>query len=129
MRRWFALACVIGGCWRNEPPIAPSPPDPEPAEPPPRFVQRGPEPGSFDEVMGKMGEFRDKMCVCSDKTCADAVTDEMTKWSVDLSKRIDKHARDAKPNEDQIKQMTSVTEEFSRCMTSAMTAGSSMGTP
>jgi len=126
MRRWLVLACVIGGCWRTEPPVAPAPPpDPAPTEPL-RFVQRGPEPGSFDEAMVKMGEFRDKMCVCSDKTCVDAVTDEMTKWSMEMAKSSQ---RDIKPNDEQIKQITAITEEFAKCMTSAMTAGSSTGTP
>jgi hypothetical protein len=124
MRRWFAIACVIGGCWRTEPPVAPVQP-PEPADPPARFTQPSIEPGSFQGVMVKMGEFRDKMCVCRDKTCVDAVTDEMTKWSVEVANR----SSDVKPSDEQIKEITAVTEDFAKCMTAAMTAAPSTGTP
>ena len=125
MRRWLALACVIGGCWRNEPPVAPTQPPEPAAEPAPRFTQAI-EPGSFQGVMVKMAEFRDKMCVCHDKTCVDAVTDEMTKWSVEVANRA---PNDAKPSDEQIKEITAVTEDFAKCMTAAMTAAPSTGTP
>jgi hypothetical protein len=129
MRRWFVLACLIGACWRTEPPVAPSPPpDPTPAEPF-RVAERGPDPDSFEDMMSKMGEFRDKMCVCSDKTCADAVTDEMTKWSVEMAKRADKSVKASTPTDDQMKEMTAVAQDLSKCMAAAMTAGSSTTTP
>jgi len=129
MRRWFVLACLIGACWRNEPPVAPSPP-PEPApEPPLRVAERSPDPDSFEDVMSKMGEFRDKMCVCSDTTCAQAVTDEMTKWSTEIAKRANPGVKQPTPTDDQMKEMTAVAQELSKCMAAAMTAGSSTGTP
>jgi hypothetical protein len=124
MRRWLAIACVVGGCWRNEPPVAPMQP-PEPAADPPQGFTQGIEPGSFQGVMVKMGEFRDKMCFCRDKTCVDAVTDEMTKWSVEVANR----SSDVKPSEEQTKEISAVVEEFAKCMTAAMTAPPSTGTP
>jgi hypothetical protein len=124
MRRWLAIACVVGGCWRNEPPVAPTQP-PEPAADPPQRFTQGIEPGSFQGVMVKMGEFRDKMCSCHDKTCVDAVTDEMTKWSVEVANR----SSDVKPSEEQTKEISAVVEEFAKCMTAAMTAPPSTGTP
>ena len=68
----------------------------------------------------KMTEFKDMMCQCADKTCADHVTDQMTKWSMEMAKHVD---RDFKVTEEETKQMTKVTEEFTQCAVKAMSAG------
>jgi len=76
-----------------------------------------PKPGN---AIRKMIEFKDKMCRCVDKACADTVVDEMTKWSQEMAKNADRSAR---VTEEDTRKMSEVTEEFTKCATKAMTAG------
>jgi hypothetical protein len=71
-------------------------------------------------ALKKMAEFKDMMCQCADRSCADHVTDQMTKWSVEMARHAD---RDVRVSEEDTKQMQQVTEEFTKCATTAMTAG------
>jgi len=72
------------------------------------------------QAMAKMEEFKDMMCACADKACADKVTDEMTKWSQEMAKDAD---RDARVSEEDTKRMQVIVEQFTECATKAMTAG------
>jgi hypothetical protein len=72
------------------------------------------------DVAAKMGEFRDQMCKCTDKACADKVTESMAKWTQDNAKEGSKEA--AKPTEEDMKKMTAISEEYSKCMQKVMTA-------
>jgi hypothetical protein len=67
--------------------------------------------------MAKMEEFAGKMCGCKDATCAQRVSEEMTKWGQEEAKK------DYKPttfsDADQ-KRMTTATERLTKCMTKAM---------
>src|SRR5215470_10495487 len=121
MRRWLA-ACVLVGCWRDPPPVVPVAHDDPPAaaEPPPRVARRGPEPGSLDDTIAKMSEFRDQMCACSDKACADLVTDDMTKWAQQMAKSAGS-LKQPKLSDAQMKDMQQVTEEFTKCAVKALT--------
>ena len=76
--------------------------------------------GDAGEAMAKMGEFKDKMCKCSDKACADGVQAEMTKWSSDMAGKAKK---DEKVDEATMKKMTELGEEYGKCMAKAMGAG------
>src|SRR5438132_10142877 len=56
--------------------------------------------GAAGEAMAKMDEFKTKMCACKehDTKCAQAVTDDMTKWSQEMAKNAgDKKADDMSP--------------------------------
>lgn len=120
MRIWLVL--VLAGCWTSSSP-EPAHPVTETAPPPrPVRVERPPR----DPVITAMERFRDQMCSCKDKACADGVQDDMTKWAMVQAREM----RDRKANEmddDAIQRMTSVTEDYGKCMMAAMTAGS--GTP
>jgi hypothetical protein len=73
------------------------------------------------DVAAKMGEFRDQMCKCTDKACADKVMESMTKWTQEAAKEGgDKEA--AKPNEEDMKKMQTISEEYTKCMQKVMTA-------
>ena len=72
------------------------------------------------DAAAKMGEFRDQMCKCTDKACADKVTEAMAKWTQDNAKEGAKEA--AKPSEEDMKKMTAISEEYSKCMQKVMTA-------
>jgi hypothetical protein len=41
----------------------------------------------YDVALAKAVEFKDQMCACKDKACADIVHEAMTKWSMDLAAR------------------------------------------
>ena len=77
--------------------------------------------GGTGDAIAKMTDFKDKMCKCADKACADKVTEEMTKWGQEAAKAgADKQE---KISEEETKKMASVTEEMTKCMTKAMMAG------
>lgn len=80
-----------------------------------------PERSRSEEAIAKMAEFKDKMCVCVDKACADRVTEDMTRWGQEQAGRVD---LDVRISEDDTKAMATVVEEMTRCMTKAMMAGS-----
>jgi hypothetical protein len=62
-----------------------------------------------------MTEFKDVMCRCKNKACADKVTEEMTRWSQDMAKKMSVRVSD-----DDMKKMEGITEEFTQCATRAM---------
>lgn len=77
-------------------------------------------------AMGKMVEFKDKMCGCADKKdkdCATKITEDMAKWASDSAKTMDKNA---KPSEADMKKMTEVGKQLGECTTKAMMAGMDM---
>jgi glycerol dehydrogenase-like iron-containing ADH family enzyme len=73
------------------------------------------------DAIAKMTDFKDQMCKCADKACAEKVTEAMTKWGQDMAK--EGGDKEAKISEDDTKKMASVTEEMTKCMTKAMMAG------
>lgn len=78
--------------------------------------------GDAGEAVAKMTEFKDQMCACKDKACADKVQESMTKWSTEMAaKQGDK--KEAKTDEATMKKMTEVGQQYGECMTKAMSAG------
>ena len=56
--------------------------------------------GGMAEAKAKMNEFADKMCACKDTSAPQGISDEMTKWSTEMSKTASK---DEKPSEADMK--------------------------
>ncbi|HEU4730573.1 MAG TPA: hypothetical protein VFT22_21900 [Kofleriaceae bacterium] len=77
--------------------------------------------GGAGDAIAKMTTFKDDMCKCTDKACAEKVTEAMTKWGQDMAKEGGDKA--AKVSEDDTKKMAALTEEMTKCMTKAMMAG------
>ncbi|HET7503543.1 MAG TPA: hypothetical protein VFK02_21120 [Kofleriaceae bacterium] len=77
--------------------------------------------GGAGDAVAKMTTFKDDMCKCADKACAEKVTEAMTKWGQDMAKEGGDKA--AKVSEEDTKKMTALTEEMTKCMTKAMMAG------
>jgi hypothetical protein len=77
--------------------------------------------GGAGEAMAKMSEFKDQMCACKDKACADKVQDSMNKWSAENAK----NAGDSKdkPDEKTMKEMQDVGTKYGECMAKAMGGG------
>jgi hypothetical protein len=132
MKRWIAAAALAAGCYRSSPPPeSPEPPRPaiqEPEASRPRFrpVRRpAHERSLIADALVKLGEFADDMCACTDRTCADTVSQEMTRWSADLAKDTE----DFKPTPEEMEEATRVTERLSQCMVTAMGYGAGGPTP
>jgi hypothetical protein len=73
------------------------------------------------DYMAKMTEFKDAMCKCADKACADKVTADMQKWTTDMAKEGGDKA--AAVSEEDAKKMAPINEEFAKCAGKAMMAG------
>jgi hypothetical protein len=69
-----------------------------------------------DDATKAMEGFKDEMCACKDKACAEKVTEKMGKWATD---NADKVKKDEKPTPEQEKLAT----DLAACMTKAMGAG------
>jgi glycerol dehydrogenase-like iron-containing ADH family enzyme len=83
--------------------------------------------GGAGDAIAKMTEFKDQMCKCADKACAEKVTEGMTKWGQEMAKEA--ADKDSKLSEEDTKKMAAATEEMTKCMTKAMMAGGAMTPP
>jgi len=66
-----------------------------------------------DDATKAMEGFKDEMCACKDKACAEKVAEKMGKWATD---NADKVKKDEKPTPEQEKLVT----ELTACTTKAM---------
>lgn len=76
--------------------------------------------GGGGDALAKMTEFKDKMCACKDKGCADKVNDEMMKWGQEQAKNAGE--KSAATDGEEAKKIAAVSEEFSKCLTKVATA-------
>jgi len=81
--------------------------------------------GGAGDAMAKMGEFKDQMCACKDKACADKVQESMNKWSAENAKNAGD--KPEKPSDEDMKKMTEVGTKYGECMTKAMSGGDAAG--
>ena len=79
-----------------------------------------------EAAMQAMQEFSTKMCACTDQACAQAVADEMTRWSQTMARR---NEPPPKMSEEDIERAAAIGEEMGRCMQTAMTAGLPLPAP
>lgn len=73
-------------------------------------------------VLERMGGFRDDMCKCQEKTCADDVQASMTKWSTDEAVKAQGRDRPNNMDEASMKKLTEIGQAYGECMTRAMSA-------
>jgi hypothetical protein len=74
---------------------------------------------TFSRAMKAMTEFKDQLCACKDAPCVEKVSDAMTKWSMEMSK---KHEDPPKMTEAETKQASDIGEQMAKCMQAAMGA-------
>lgn len=84
------------------------------------------KPNGGAEYVAAMKGFKDKMCACKDRACAEKVTEEMTRWSADAAKKSNGKA-EGKPDDKVMKEMAALSDEMTKCMTAAMSAGGMEG--
>jgi hypothetical protein len=63
------------------------------------------------DVVAKMNEFKERMCACKDKACAEKVNDDLMKWSTEQSKGD----KEAKGTDEDNKKIISISEDMSKC--------------
>jgi hypothetical protein len=122
LRRWIVAVVLAGGCYRSSPPPAPVHQDRQASYAHARSRSTQPareERGVIGEAIARLGELTDQMCTCADRTCADTVSQEMTRWSNEVARDY----ADLKPTDEEMEEVKRVAERLSRCMTTAMSYG------
>ena len=69
------------------------------------------------DVLAKTTEFKDQMCKCTDKACADKVNEAYMKWGQDMAKEAGEN-KEASENKDASK-LSDVTKAYADCMMKA----------
>lgn len=72
------------------------------------------------DAIAKITEFKDQMCKCADKACAEKVTEAMSKWTQEMAK--EGAEKNAKMSEEDTKKAQAVSEEMTKCMGKIMAA-------
>lgn len=75
------------------------------------------------DMLGKMTDFKDQMCKCTDKACADKVAADMAKMG-----EGEKAGEAKAPDPEEAKKYAPVMKEYTDCMVKAMGMGG-MATP
>jgi hypothetical protein len=69
--------------------------------------------------LGKMSEYRDRMCACHDKACVEQVAADMGAWSEKQAKKYTGH--EPVPSDEQKERMAQISAKLGTCMTEATT--------
>ena len=77
--------------------------------------------GGGGEYLAKMTEFKDQMCKCADKACADKVNEAYMKWGQDMQKEMGESKEPPKMSEEDAKKQADVVKQYTECMTKQMT--------
>lgn len=80
---------------------------------------------SRDNPLAMMTEFADDMCACHDRACADQVNDRMMKWGQEMARNAGSRA--ASVNGEEAKQIATISERFSVCLTAVFTTPNAQG--
>ena len=92
-----------------------------PRSPPSNVVavpDAGPPDAALDllDSVAAMTGFRDDMCKCTDKACADAVQERLNAWSIQMAALQDGR----KATEAELEQMTKIGQGYGECLAKAM---------
>jgi hypothetical protein len=74
--------------------------------------------GSDDTTTAKLTEFKDRMCKCADKACADKVMEDVVKWGQEVAKAME----NATPSEDDVKKRQAINEDMIKCQQKLISA-------
>lgn len=69
------------------------------------------------DALKKLEEFKNKVCECKDKDCAEKVTKEMAEWG---EKNKDS-MKDSAPDKEMLEKGAEITKQMTECMTKLMT--------
>ncbi|CAN5913224.1 hypothetical protein BH11MYX2_BH11MYX2_09450 [soil metagenome] len=71
-----------------------------------------------EAVVARIAQFRDEVCACTDKACAQNESDQLNAWNVELAKRA---PAASPPDETQMKAMTDASKAYADCAAKLMT--------
>lgn len=116
----FLVACGGGA---KSTPAPTTPPPPGPAEPAPveATADTLPEckPATPACAIQTLDVFKNRMCACQDKACADKVNTDMTTWGQAIA---NDPAMQAKPTEEEARRATEIATQYGECMTKLLGA-------
>jgi len=70
-----------------------------------------------DQLIARFGVFEAQMCLCHDRACAEAVSAQMTTWSVEITRT---QPKPFELDESQRAQVTRMAQHFGQCTSDAM---------
>lgn len=74
-------------------------------------------PDRFDQAMHKFEQFTAEMCGCKDSSCVTKVSDDMTKWSMEMQKEWQPSP---KLDDEQMRRAEDIGKHMAECMQKAM---------
>jgi hypothetical protein len=80
-----------------------------------------PKKSSSGDAIVRQTEFRDRMCACKDRACAEKVTEDLTRWGQEQAKASGDKI--IKMSDDDMKKSAAVSGEMSACMTKILAEG------
>jgi hypothetical protein len=83
--------------------------------------------GGAEELLGKMRSFKDKMCKCTDKACAEGVQKEMMEWGLKNMEKIEKQMKSATKAQQEAGEK--LDDEMDKCKEKAMGTGEAPPAP
>jgi hypothetical protein len=72
--------------------------------------------GAAADAIAKMEDLSKQMCECRDKTCADKVNGDMTKWGTEMARTATAN-KDEKPDAELTKKSPDIMSKYTECMT------------
>ncbi|HEY4179586.1 MAG TPA: hypothetical protein VGM90_22250 [Kofleriaceae bacterium] len=85
---------------------------------------------SFDPkaIVAKVATFKDQMCACKDKGCAEKVNADYSAWGKEMTRKMLADGNPPKPDDATVKQVTDIAKDYAACMTTATgAAGAEIG--
>lgn len=119
----FVLLIGCGGGTKTQPTTPdPTPPPPSAEEKPAMIAQTDPRPACAEAdipcAIDTLDYFSKKMCVCTDKACAEGINNEMTRWGEEMAKKAP--PKNQQPSEDEQKRLMTAVNAYTECMTKLM---------
>lgn len=68
------------------------------------------------DAMAKAAEFKDQMCKCTDKACADKVNEAYIKWGQEAAKAMGDNKEPMKMSDEDMKKSTEIAKAYGECM-------------
>jgi len=106
------VVVLLVACGGSKPP-APAPVSN--ATPPPAVdAPAAPAADRAGGLIAKMSTYRDRMCACKDKPCAEQVNEEFTRWLQDMAKNAESEKATA-TNEEDAKRLADGATQYQEC--------------
>lgn len=117
------MAAVLAACWTSQQPPPADPAITTSAPPPSPDAAPDAPATSAQRALAAMAGFRDRMCKCTDRACANQVTEDMTRWGEEAARAADQPPRRLSHDETRIAQ--ELGDAMVKCMADLMRGSAS----